>query len=110
MGRYIMTCLITKDPDNTWYVYIDWSAWFSDQVDNIGGTFTITQSDWFPDAAISEEGDNYGDTEKQTAFYGSGGVAGVNYNLLNRISYTSSTLSGQTFTEDRTIQVRIKDK
>jgi len=105
-----MACVITKDPDNTWYVYIDWSDWFEDQIANIGGTFTITVSDWFPDTPIVEEGDNFDDTTKKTAFYGSGGVAGTKYDILNRISYTSSTLSGQTFTEDRTIEVRIKEK
>ena len=105
-----MACYVTKDPDNTWYTYIDWSNWFADQIENIGGTFTLTNSVWFPDSAISEEGTNSSDTTKQTAFFGSGGTAGTSYNLLNRISYTSSTLGVQVFTEDRTIEVRIKEK
>ena len=105
-----MACYVTKDPDNTWYVYIDWSDWFEDQIANIGGTFTLTVSNWFPDAVISEEGTNLDDTTKKTAFYGSGGAAGVTYDILNRISYTSSVFGAQVFTEDRTIQVRIKEK
>ena len=105
-----MACRVTKDPDNTWYIYIDWSDWFEDQISNIGGTFTITGSAWFPDSGITQVGSSYSDTTKQTAFYGSGGTDGTDYNLLNRISYTSSTLSGQTFTEDRTMVVRIKEK
>jgi len=101
---------IIKDPDNTWYVYVDWSDWFARQIADIGGTFTLTTSVWFPDSAISEEGTDFSDTTKQTAFFGSGGTAITTYDLLNRISYTSSTLGAQVFTEDRTIQVTIKDK
>jgi len=105
-----MACLVTKDPDNTWYIYIDWSDWFAAQIENIGGTFTLTVSNWFPDTAITEEGKDFGDATKQTAFFGSGGTAGTTYDILNRISYTSSVFGAQVFTEDRTIQVRIKEK
>lgn len=105
-----MACYVTKDPDNTWYTYIDWNDWFDDQIESIGGTFTITVSTWFPDSAINEEGKSFDDTTKKTAFYGSGGTAGTTYNLLNRISYTSSALGSQVFTEDRTIQIKIKEK
>jgi len=107
-----MSCIVTKDPDNTWYYPIYWSNWFAQQVDEMGGTYTITASLWFPDPAISEDGNAFDDTTKVTTFHGSGGVAGTNYNLLNRISFTSTspTLVGRTFTEDRTIQIRIKEK
>ena len=105
-----MACYVTKDPDNTWPLVIDWSDWFAGLIDQIGGTFTITVSAWFPDTAITEAGKSFDDTNKKTYLYGSGGTAGTTYNVLNRISYTSSELSGQTFTEDRTIQVKIKEK
>lgn len=104
-----MACNVTKDPDNDWYVYIDWSDWFDDQVESIGGTFTLTVSDWFPDPAIVEEGTSFDDTTNKTYFSGSGGVAGEKYNILNRITYNSLTLN-RTYTEDRTIQVRMKEK
>jgi len=107
-----MACIITKDPDNTWYVPIYWSNWFDKQVDEMGGTYTLTASDWYPDPAINEVGDGFDDTTKITSFHGSGGVAGTKYNLLNRISFTSTsaTLVGRTFTEDRTIEIRIVEK
>ena len=105
-----MACFVTKDPDNTWYVNINWINWFAGQIDEIGGTFTLTNSLWFPDTGIVEEGNNSSDTTKQTAFFGSGGTAGEAYFIVNRISYTSSTLGAQVFTEDRTIEVRIKEK
>jgi len=105
-----MACLVTKDPDNTWYISINWLSWFEGQIDEIGGTFTLTASNWFPDPSIVEEGTDFGDTTKQTAFFGSGGTAGNTYDILNRISYTSSVFGAQVFTEDRTIQVRIKEK
>jgi len=104
-----MTCVITKDPDNEWYVYIDWIDWFVDQRDNIAGEFFLTGSAWFPDPAISEDASSFSNETKKTYFSGSGGVAGNKYNLVNRITYTVSTTSG-TYTEDRTIEVRIKEK
>jgi len=106
-----MACYVTKDPDNTWPLTIDWSDWFAGLVDEIGGTFTLTGSSWSPDSVlIVEEGSSYSDTTKKTAFYGSGGVDGSNYDITNTISYTSSVYSGQTFTEDRTVEVRIREK
>ena len=105
-----MACNVTKDPDNTWYAYVDWSDWFEDQVALHGGTFTITASVWFTDAALTEDGTKIIDSTKYTYFYGSGGVVNTDYDLLNRISYTSTTLSGQTFTEDRTQEIRIREK
>ena len=105
-----MACLVTKDPDNTWYISINWFSWFEGQIDEIGGTFTLTASTWFPDTAITEEGTDFSDTTKQTAFFGSGGTAGTTYDIMNRISYTSSVFGAQVFTEDRTVQVRIKEK
>lgn len=106
-----MACAtIYKDPDNTWYAYIEWDDWFNDQIDKIGGTFTVTVSAWFPDSAISEEGTKLDDTTKRMYFFGSGGVDGTTYDMLNRISYTSTTLGAQVFTEDRTIQIRMKEK
>jgi hypothetical protein len=104
------SCRIIKDPDNTWYIYIDWDDWFDRQISDIGGTFTLTASDWFPDAALSEEDTKLDDSTKKTYFYGSGGTADTSYDILNRISYTSSTLGAQVFTEDRTITIRIKEK
>ena len=106
-----MACYVTKDPDNTWPLPIDWSDWFAGLIDQIGGTFTITASSWAPDSVlIVEVGKSFDDTNKKTYFYGSGGTAGANYNITNTISYTSSELTGQTFTEDRTIEVRIREK
>jgi hypothetical protein len=105
-----MSCRITKDPDNTWYAYIDWDNWFADQIAKIGGTFTLTAITWFPDSALTEEGSKVDDTTKKTYFYGSGGTADTEYEILGRCSYTSSTLGTQVFTEDRTITIRIKEK
>jgi len=105
-----MACFVVKDPDDTWHVDIDWSDWFDDQISVHGGTFTVTLSPWTTDAAITEEGSNLDDTSKIMSFYGSGGVDGTNYDLSNQISYTSSVLSGTTFKETRTLEIRIKEK
>jgi len=105
-----MACYVTKDPDDTWHADIDWSDWFADQVATHGGTFTVTLSAWATDVAITQEGSNLNDDTKIMSFYGSGGVVDTNYDLENQISYTSTTLSGITFTETRTMEVRIINK
>ena len=107
-----MACYVTKDPDNIWYVPIKWDNWFTGQIDEMGGTFTIVTSLWFPETGIAEVGSAFDDSTKIASFYGSGGVDQTNYTLMNRITFTSTspTLVGQTFSEDRTIEVRIREK
>jgi len=105
-----MSCYVVKDPDDTWHADIDWSDWFDDQIATHGGTFTVTVSEWTVDAAITENGKKLDDTSKIMSFYGSAGVVDTNYDLENQISYTSSVLSGQTFKETRTMEIRMRDK
>ena len=105
-----MAVKVKKDPDNTWYTWLDWSEWFDAQISDIGGIFTVTASVWFPETVMTETGTKLDDSTKKMYFYGHGGIDGVTYNLLNRISYTSSTLGAQVFTEDRTMQIHIVEK
>jgi hypothetical protein len=50
-----MACKITKDPDNKWFLFIDWSDWIDGLIngangqDGIDGTIDITSSEWFLD-------------------------------------------------------------
>ena len=106
----LMACFVVKDPDDTWHVDIDWSDWFDDKIAIHGGTFTVTDSVWTIDAAVTEEGKNLDDTSKIMSFYGSGGVVDTDYDIQDQISYTSSVLSGQTFKETRTMEIRIREK
>jgi len=105
-----MACIVTKDPDNAWYIFIDWDEWFDRKIEEIGGTFTITQSIWTVDPALTQTGTTFSATTNQTYVYCTGGVDGNKYNLTNTITYIGSTLAGAVFTEDRTVKVRIKEK
>jgi len=103
---------IIKDPDNKWFLFVDWSEWINGLIDDIGGTIDITASQWFLDTGLVEESGTpvTDDGEYKCYLYGSGGVDGQKYNVLNRITYNPSALALTDFTEDRTIEVRIQNK
>ena len=107
-----MAITITKDPDNKWFLFIDWSEWIEGLIDDIGGTIDITSSQWFLDAGLTIDPATPGtdDGNYKCYLYGTGGTDGQKYNVLNRITYNPSALSPTDFTEDRTISVRIKHK
>lgn len=113
-----MSVRIVKDPDNKWFLTIDWSDWVDGLINGssgqtgIGGTIDITSSEWFLDTGLTKESDTPGtdDGNFLCYLYGSGGTAGQDYSVLNRITYNPSALAPTDFTEDRTIIVRIQDK
>lgn len=107
-----MACKIYKDPNNAWFTYLDWSEWVAGMISEIGGTVDITGSQWFLETGLTEDPttpttDN---GSYKTFLYASGGTAETEYSVLNRITYSPSALTPKTFTEDRTITVKIKEK
>lgn len=108
-----MTTVVKKDPDNKWFLVIDWSEWIEGMLEQIGaGTIDITGSQWFLETGLTKEPATplADDGLHKTFLYGSGGVDGTTYNVLNRITYNPSELSPTDFTEDRTIKVKIQNK
>jgi hypothetical protein len=107
-----MAVRIIKDPDNKWFLFIDWSDWINGLIDDIGGTIDITSSEWFLETGLVKEASTPGtdDGEYKCFLYGSGGTANQDYEVLNRITYNPSALAPTDFTEDRTITVKIQDK
>jgi len=108
-----MTCSVKKDPDNTWFLVIDWSEWIAGALEQIGsGTIEITGSEWFLETGLTKEASTplSDDGEYRCFLYGSGGVDNTKYEVLNRITYNPSALGPTNFTEDRTISVHIQNK
>jgi len=106
-----MAIKVVKDPDNKWMVYIDWSNWLADIVSKIGGTATITASSWSIPAALTEEAETPSDDiDEKTFLVASGGTVDTEYDLVNTITYSLSTLSVTDLTEDRTVTVSLKEK
>lgn len=105
------TCKITKDPNNKWFLVVDWTDWINGLVDSIGGTVDITNSEWFLETGLTKDAatpivdDNY-----KCYLYATGGTDGQKYNVLNRITYNPSALAPIDFTEDRTLTVKIQEK
>ncbi len=114
----MITCNATfiKDPDNKWFITVDWSEWVAGIIEDIGGgaTVSITSSAWYiyPEGDITMDPATPGtaDANYKCFFYATGGVEGNTYNVINRITYNPSTLSPTDFTEDRTVKVKIKQK
>ena len=108
-----MACIVKKDPDNKWFLVVDWSEWISGALEDIGaGTIDITGSQWFLETGLTKEASTplTDDGNYKTFLYGSGGVDGTTYSIVNRITYNPSDLSPTDFTEDRTIKVKIQNK
>jgi len=86
--------VFVKDPNAVMDFTIDWSNWL--------GSDTISASSWPEiDSGITKDSDAKTDT--QTVIWLSGGTAGEQYYMTNRIV----TVGGRT--QDRTIAVRVKE-
>ena len=82
-----------KDPDAVKDYSIDWSAWL--------GSDTISTSEWTVPSGITKDSDS--NTTTVTTIWLSGGTAGTDYELVNRIV----TAAGRT--EDKTVIVRVRE-
>jgi len=108
-----MSTIISKDPNNKWFLVVDWSEWMAGKLDEIGsGTIDITGSQWILETGLTQDNATplTDDGEYRCFLYGSGGVDGTLYSVLNRITYDPSALTPNDFTEDRTIKVRVQNK
>ena len=83
-----------KDPDAVLEYINDWSAWLVSD--------TISTSTWVVPTGITKDSDTK--TTTSATIWLSGGTAGTDYSIVNRIV----TAAGRT--DDRTIKVRIRNK
>jgi hypothetical protein len=83
-----------KDPDAVLDYVIDWETWLSDDV--------IDTSAWTADTGITMDSDSA--TTTTTTVWLSGGTAGYNYKVENRIT----TVGGRT--DDRTLLIRVREQ
>lgn len=78
-----------KDPDATLDYGFDWSLWL--------GTDTIAISEWIvPSALTIVPGSETADDTKTKCFI-SGGVAGTNYTVTNKITTTGQRIEERSF-------------
>jgi hypothetical protein len=83
-----------KDPDSVLDYTLDWSAWL--------GSDTILTSSFLVDTGLTKKSDSK--TTTTTTVWLSGGTAGTNYGVTNRIT----TVSGRT--ADRTFSVWVRNQ
>lgn len=84
-----------KDPNAVLDYRVDWSAWLPEGD-------TIDTSTWTVPSGINKDSES-NDTTSATVWL-SGGTAGVNYQLVNRVT----TAGGRT--DDRTITISVREK
>ena len=93
---------LVKDPDNKTYFIVDYSGWL--QADE-----TISASTWIHSSDLTTEAESTF-TTTNTTFVVSGGTAGVQYDVVNRITYAKTGISAVDLTEDRTITIHVQEK
>lgn len=87
--------MYTKDPSAVLDYRIDWSGW-------LAASETISTSTWTPESGITV--DNETETTNTATVWLSGGTAGVEYTLTNRIT------TNQGRTDERSITILVKDR
>ena len=90
-----MSCVFTKDPDATLDYQFDWSDWLPSG-DTISSSSLI-----IPNGLTLESESN---TTNQVTAWLSGGVAGTDYTITNRIV----TVAGRT--DDRSAVIKVEDR
>lgn len=89
-----MPQIFAKDPDATLDYIVDWSDWLS--------TDTISTSTWTVPTGVTKVTDTKTDTS--ATIWVSGGTAGTNYALANKIV----TAAGRT--EEKSITLRVRQQ
>jgi hypothetical protein len=114
-----MAIRITRDPDNKWYIYIDWNAWIDAQaVASPNGpamTIAITAVSWTIPTALTEEAETPSNADAGiTYFFGSGGTINTDYTITATITYTATSASTTTtktdLTQSQSVTVRLRDQ
>ena len=108
-----MTETVIRDPDNKWYLYVDWTDWIAQQESDTGGSITINSSLWITPADITEEAETPTDDIGQfTYLIASGGTVDELYSIVNRITYTLAvaTLAVTDLTQDLTVTVQLREQ
>jgi len=114
-----MAIRITRDPDNKWYVYLDWNEWIDAQAvaspNGAAMTVTITAVTWTIPAALTEEAETPSDDDGGlTYFFGSGGVLNTDYTITATVTYTATSLSTSTtktdLTQSQSVTIRLRDQ
>ena len=91
-----MPCFFTKDPDAALDYGIDWEDWLNGD--------TIATSTWTVPAGLTEDSDSA--TATVATVWVSGGTAGTEYVLTNRIVTTNSPAR----TEERSITILVTER
>ena len=114
-----MAIRITRDPDNKWYVYLDWNQWIDAQaVSSPNGaemTVAITAVSWTIPAALTKEAETPSVADGGlTYFFGSGGVVNTDYTITATVTYTATSLSTTTtktdLTQSQSVTIRLRDQ
>ena len=108
-----MSNTVTKDPDNKWYTYMDWTNWVTKQQEKTGNTITITGSSWALPSDLVQENDTPTTPEGNlTYLIGSGGTDGEDYEVTNTITYTMThgSVSVTDLTQDASFTIRVREQ
>ncbi len=89
--------VFTKDPDSVLDYTIDWSNWLT-----AAGSDTISSSSWTVGTGITEDSDS--NTTTTATIVVSGGTAGTDYDLANKVV----TAGGRTV--ERTITIKVRQR
>jgi len=89
--------MFIKDPDSVLDYKFDWSSW-------LDAGETITVSTVTTPAGIIKDSDSITDTNTSVTVWLSGGIAGVNYKIANKIT----TSAGRT--DERSIIINMLNK
>ena len=108
-----MAITVTRDADNKWYTYVDWSTWVTDQAKPSPNgpelTITVTSASWSIPAALVQEAETLL-VGNIAYFVGSSGANGTSYDLVCTITYSAAELLATDLTQDQTITVSLKDQ
>jgi len=114
-----MAIRIKRDPDNKWYLYIDWNEWIDAQAvvspNGPAMTVTITGVNWTIPATLTEEAETPSDDDGGiTYFFGSGGVVNTPYTITCTVTYTATSATGSTtktdLTQSQSVSLRLVDQ
>jgi len=96
-----MATKVKRDPDNKWYVKVEWGNWLGPDENLLSVSFIL-------DAALTEISTSVNGTDAYLV--ATGGTVDTDYPCVCRITYSNSTLSLSDLTEDRTFTIQVREK